>query len=365
MSKPIVREVTDYLEFPGQTAAVGEVEVRARVTGHIVTVNFQDGQKVSKGDLLFEIDPRPYQAALNRTKGDLARALALRSKAQADLARAERLRPSGAISQDDYELAVSQLAVHEASIQSAEAAVKDAELNLEFTRIVSPIDGRVSRRLITEGNLVQSGQSNSTVLTKVVTIDPSYVYFRIEEPALLKYMDQDWRAGEEVMLSRIHELEIPVEIGLANEESFPHAGVLDFLDNAVECETGTLCARGVFENSQEYLTPGMYVRVRVPIGKPHQALLISERAIGRNLQEKFVLTVDEKNVVQQRTVQLGSLNEGLRAVKSGIGPEDWVIVNGLQRARVGKPVKPHPEESPMVAESSRDDSVGDARVATR
>ena len=373
VSTPILRDVTDYFEFPGQTAAVGEVEVRARVTGHIVKVNFQDGQTVKRGDLLFEIDPRPYQAALDRAKGDLARAHALRSKAQADLERAERLRPSGAISQDDYELAVSQRAVHEASIQSGEAAVRDAELNLEFTRVISPIDGRVSRRLITEGNLVQSGQSNSTVLTKVVTTNPIYVYFRIEEPALLKYMDHDWRSGDEVMLGRIRELKIPVEIGLAHEEGFPHTGVLDFLDNAVDCQTGTLCARGVFENSSQYLAPGLYVRVRIPIGKPHQALLISERAIGRNLKEKFVLTVDENNVVQQRPVQLGSLRDGMRVVESGIGPEDRVIVNGLQRARVGKPVKPHTEESQAIAASSSGSSHGDAvhagpgntRVATK
>lgn len=374
VSKPILREVTDYLEFPGETAPIGEVEIRARVTGHIVKVNFQDGQEVKKGDLLFEIDPRPYQAALDRAKGELARAHALRSKAQADVARAERLRPSGAISQDDYELAVSQLAVYEASIQSAEAAVRDAELNLEFTRVVSPIDGRVSRRLITEGNLVQSGQSNSTVLTKVVTTDPIHVYFQIEEPALLRYMDQDWRSGKEVMLSRIHELKVPVEIGLAHEAGFPHQGVLDFLDNAVQCQTGTLCARGVFENSRKYLTPGLYVRVRIPIGKPHEALLISERAIGRNLKEKFVFTVDENNMVRQRPVELGSLQDGLRVVESGIGPEDTVIVNGMQRARAGKPVAPHLEEHSAIAESSRAAShgeagqakpAGDARVATK
>ena len=196
VSKPVVREVTDYFEFPGQTEAVGEVEIRARVTGYIVKVNFEDGQEVKKGDLLFEIDPRPYQAALGPGDGRPgAPARHCLAKAKSDLARSERLRPSGAVSEDEYEQHVAQLKVAQASIQSAEAAVRDAELNLEFTRVVSPIDGRVSRRRITEGNLVQPGANESTVLTTVVTIDPIYVYFNIDEQALLKYQESRLAIG--------------------------------------------------------------------------------------------------------------------------------------------------------------------------
>lgn len=352
VSTPVFQEVTDYFEFPGQTAAIGEVEVRARVTGYIVKINFEDGQEVKAGDLLFEIDPRPYQAALDRAKGDLARLKALQAKAQADLARAEQLRPSGAASQEDYDQAVAQLAVQEASISSAEAAVREAELNLEFTRVTSPIGGRVGRRLVTEGNLVTAGQNNSVILTTVVTTDPVYVYFNIEEPALLQYMNQDWRVGENVLLSRIKELNSPIEIGLADEEGFPHVGTLDFLDNEVDRETGTIQARGVFDNATQYLTPGLYVHVRIPIGKPSQAMLIRERAIRKNLDEKFVLVVNAENTVEERPIKVGSLKDGMRVVLAGLKPDDRVIVEGTQRARTGSPVTPRLAEAAAVAEAS-------------
>jgi len=340
VAKPEARGIGDYVEFPGQTAAGGEVEVRARVTGYLVKIHFQDGQLVKKGDLLFEIDPRPYRMALDRAKGELARLRALADKAKADLARAERLRPSGAVSVDDYEQTVANLKVHQASIQTAEAMVDEAELNLEFTRVTSPIDGRVSRRLVTEGNLVEGDSNDSTRLTTVVTVDPVYVYFNIEEPTLLKYERLGWRAGDETLLSRIRELNVPVEIGLADEEGFPHAGRLDFVDNKVDPDTGTIRARGRFDKAK-YLTPGMFVRVRLPIGSPHQALLVSERAIGTDQRQKFVMTVGKDNVVQYRQITLGSLRDGLRVVESGLKADDWVIVQGLQRARSGQPVSPH------------------------
>ncbi len=268
ISKPVSREVTDYFEFPGQTEAVGEVEVRARVTGYLVKVNFVDGQNVKKGDLLYEIDPRPYQAALDRDKGDLVRLLALADKAKADLVRSERLRPSGAVSQDEYEQHVANLAVHRASIQSAEAAVRDAQLNLEFTKITSPIDGRVSRTRITEGNLVQPGPGDATVLTMVVTTNPIYVYFNVDEHVLLQYQEMALKAGQDLHPKILKERRLPVEIGMANEEGFPHAGIIDFADNTIDRNTGTLRTRGVFENAKEYLTPGLFVRVRTPFGVP-------------------------------------------------------------------------------------------------
>ncbi len=340
VSKPVYREVTDYFDFPGRTAAVGEVEVRARVTGYLVKVNFEDGQQVKKGDLLYEIDPRPYQADLDRATGDLARLKALLDKAKADLTRGEKLIPSGAISRDEYEQCVAQLAVHKASIQSAEAAVRDAKLHLGFTRITSPIDGRVSRTRVTEGNLVQPGSDEAGVLTTVVTTHPVYVYFHIDEPALLKYDRLDWRSGRETLPDRIKVLKVPVEIGLGDEKGFPHRGVLDFLDNKIDSETGTLRARGVFDNTKQYLTPGLYVRVRLPIGKPHRAMLVSERALGTDQGRKFLLAVNAKNVVERREVTLGALRDGLRVIESGVGPEDWIIVNGLQRVRPGRTVQP-------------------------
>lgn len=349
VDKPIVREVTDYFEFPGQTDAVGEVAVRARVTGYLTKVNFEDGQDVKDGQLLFEIDPRPYQAALDRATSELARLNALVDKAKADLSRSERLRPSGAVSQDEYEQHVATLAVHKASIHAAEAAVYAAELDLGFTKILSPISGRVSRRMITEGNLVQAGTSDSPVLTTVVTTDPIYVYFNIDERALLKYESLAWGSGRAMRPDRIKELKIPVEIGLGNEEGFRHTGVLDFLDNQLDQKTGTLRARGVFENTKRYLTPGMFVRVRLPFGKPHQALLVSERAIGTDQKQKFLLAVNKQNVVEYRKVKVGRLVDGLRVIEQGIEPDDSIIVKGLQRARPGKPVQPLAVENAVAA----------------
>ena len=345
VSQAMVQEITDYFEFPGRTHAVGEVDIRSRVTGYIVKVNFRDGQPVRKGDLLIEIDPRPYEAALERAAGELKRLEALRDKAQADVARAERLRPSGAISQDEYEQHVAQVAVHKASIHSAQAEVRDASLNLEFTRIVSPIDGRVSRVRITAGNLVQANGADSAVLTTVVTTDPIYVYFNVDEPALLKYMELSKKNGFVHHPSRIAEAKIPVEIGLANEEGFPHVGTLDFMDNRIEATTGTIRARGVFENPNQYLTPGLFVRVRIPYGKPHKAMLISEKAVGRDQREKFLLTVNKDNVVEQRMVKVGSLQNGFRVIESGLAPDDWVVVKGLLRARPGATVSPKQENA--------------------
>ena len=352
VSKPVSREVTDYFEFPGQTAAVGEVEVRARVTGYLIKVNFEDGQAVKKGDLLFEIDPQPYQAAVDRAEGDLKRLQALLDKAKVDLKRSAKLRPSGAASQDEYEQREAQLKVHTASLQSAEAAVREARLDLGFTKISSPIDGRVSRTRITEGNLVQPGPGGSTVLTTVVTTDPIYVYFNIDEHALLKYEGAAWGSGKEIHPDRIKRLKIPVEIGLENEEGFPHAGVLDFVDNRVDQETGTIQARGVFDNAKHYLTPGLFVRVRIPFGKPHQALMVNERAIGRDQKQKFLLTVNKDNVVEYHEVKVGALRDGLRVIQSGIEAGDMVIVKGLQRVRPGLPVTPVAEEKGIAASAA-------------
>ena len=339
-SRPVSRKVTDYFEFPGQTEAVGDVEIRARVTGYLMKVNFVDGQNVKKGELLYEIDPRPYEAALDRAKGDLVRLLALADKAKADLARSERLRPSGAVSQDEYEQHVANLAVQRASIQSAEAAIRDAELNLEFTKITSPIDGRVSRTRITEGNLVQPGAGDATLLTTVVTINPIYVYFNIDEHVLLQYQEMALKTGQELHPKILKDLRLPVEIGLANETGFPHAGILDFADNKIDRNTGTLRTRGVFDNPKEYLTPGLFVRVRTPFGAPHQALLVGERAIGTDQRQKYLLTVNKEDVVEYRRVKVGRLLDGMRVIESGLSPDDLVIVNGLQRARPGSTVQP-------------------------
>ncbi len=283
--------------------------------------------------------------------------------------RSDRLRPSGAISEDEYEQHVAQLAIAKASIHTAEAAVYDAQLNLEFTKVVSPIDGRVSRARIREGNLVQPGAGESMVLTTVVTVDPIYVYFNIDEHALLMYVDRKWQSGEAAHPSRIKDQKIPVETGLAKEEGFPHAGILDFIDNMVDSKTGTIKARGVFDNSKQYLTPGLFVRVRMPFGNPHQALLVSERAIGTDQRQKYLLTVNKKNIVEYRPVQVGSQHNGLRVIVSGIQADDVVIVNGLLRARPGTTVNPHAEEKGIAAAAStanmqKSDKAGQEQATT-
>lgn len=362
VSKPVVQEVTDYFEFPGQTEAVGEVEIRARVTGYLMKVNFVDGQNVKKGDLLYEIDPRPYQAALDRAKGESVRLLALADKARADLARSERLRPSGAISQDEYEQHVANLAVYKASILSSEAAVRDAELSLEFTKIISPIAGRVSRTRITEGNLVQSGAADATLLTTVVTTNPIYVYFNIDEHVLLQYQEMAFKTGQELHPNILKDLQLPVEIGLANETGFPHAGILDFSDNKIDRNTGTKRARGVFENTKEYLTPGLFVRVRTPFGAAHRAMLVNERAIGTDQRQKYLLTVNQDDVVEYRPVKVGRLLDGMRVIESGLNSGDLVVVNGLQRARPGSKVQPKPAAKNTVV--TQPSSVGKPVVST-
>jgi RND family efflux transporter MFP subunit len=340
VGKPIVRQVTDYFEFPGQTEAVSEVAIRARVTGYIVKVSFEDGQDVKRGQVLFEIDPRPYQAALEQARGEVARIEAIEDRARADLNRSERLRQSNVVSAEEYEQRIADLKVAKASIASAKAAVTEAELNLEFTKIISPIDGRVSRARIREGNLVQSG-NDSPVLTTVVTTDPIYVTFNLDEHALLQYQALILRAGKELHPGRLKDLKLPVEIGLMTETGFPHKGILDFADNKIDSGTGTMRVRGTFQNKTEYLTPGMFVRVRIPFGEPHRALLVDQSAIGTDQRIKFLLTVNKKNVVERRDVQLGRLHDGLQVIKSGIEPDDLVIVKGLQRARPGAIVAPH------------------------
>jgi membrane fusion protein, multidrug efflux system len=350
VSKPVVRQVTDYFEFPGQTEAVSEVAIRARVTGYIVKVNFEDGQNVKRGQVLFEIDPRPYKATLDRARGEVLRLEAVQERAQADLARSQRLRPSGAVSAAEHDLHVAELKIAKAFLASAKAAVIEAELNIEFTKIVSPIDGRVSRARIREGNLVQTG-SDSPVLTTVVTISPIYVCFNVDEEALLRYRELVVHSGTKIRPGRLKELGFPIEIGLVTEEGFPHRGVLDFADNKVNRGTGTIQVRGEFQNTNEYLTPGMFVRVRIPFGEAHRALLVDERAVGTDQRTKYLLTVNKQRVVERREIKLGRLEEGLRVIQSGIGPDDLVIVKGLQRARPGAPVTPHFEGEKNIAAS--------------
>jgi len=346
VSHPVEREITDYSEFTGRTAAVDTVEVRARVSGYLVKVNFREGAVVKKGDLLFQIDPRPFQAVLDQAKGQVAQWEAKLARAEADVARDERLLPKGAASQKDLDQAVADRGEARAAIQSAWATVDQATLNLEFTKVTAPLSGRISRYLITEGNLVTA---DTTLLTMIVSIDPMYAYFDVDERTVLRVREL-LRTGR-ARFAR--DGEVPVALGLATDKGFPHQGTINFVDNQINPSTGTLRLRGVVPNADEILTPGLFARVRVPIGEPHRAVLVTERAIDTDQGQKILYVVNDKNEVSSRPVSMGALHDGLRVIEEGVQPGERVIVNGLLQVRPGITVEPTLVDMP-VALAARD-----------
>jgi multidrug efflux system membrane fusion protein len=345
--KPVSQQVIDYFpQFHGRTEAVEEVEVRAQVSGYIEKIYFTDGQEVKKTDLLVEIDPRPYQAALDKAEAEESRCQALLVKSNADLARSEKLLPSGAISREEYDQQIAAKDMAEAQLQAAKAAVRDCELNLDFTKVKAPIPGRISRARITAGNLIQAGSGGSAVLTTIVSMNPIYVYFDIDERTMLLSQRMAREESKNPNTTHIKEWNIPVEIGLADEQGFPHQGTMDFVENKVDSGTGTIRVRAVFDNAKRLLTPGLFVRVRVPASDFKQALLVAESAIGTDRDKKFLLVADKDNVAQYHQVRLGSPQGDLRVIESGIKADDWVIVNGIQRVRPGMKVTRRPGPMP-------------------
>jgi RND family efflux transporter MFP subunit len=344
VSHPVEREVTDHADFTARTAAVDSVELRARVSGYLDKVNFKEGALVKKGDVLFEIDPRTYQAVLEHTRGSLAAAEARVVRLDADLARAQRLVRSGAMSREEYDKIVGDRGEAVASRAAQNAAVERAKLDLGFTKVTAPVSGRVSRYNVTVGNLVQAGdaQITPTLLTTIVSVDPMYAYFDVDEHTVLR-VKQLIRKGK---AKTPDEVEIPVWLGLANEDGHPHRGSIHFIDNQVNPRTGTLRVRGVFPNEDEALSPGYFARVRVPIGFPHKTLLVSERALDTDQGQKVVYVVDRDNRVASRPVRLGALHDGLREITDGLKPGEWVIVNGLQLVRPGLTVEPKLADMP-------------------
>jgi RND family efflux transporter MFP subunit len=340
VSRPESREVTEYLDFTGRTESPQVVEVRPRVSGYLVKVYFNDGQEVKEGDPLFDIDPRPFEAAMGQAKAEVARVDASLKKAIADLARNQKLRPSGAVSQEELDSSIAEKAVAEASIAAAREAVTKAALDLEFAKITAPIAGRISTAKITVGNLVAPGTEATSLLSTIVSVDPMHVYFDVDERSLLRYAELIRESGRLLDLKHVKQLNLPVHVGLANEEGCPHQGMLDFVDNQINPSTGTIRTRAELPNADRAFVPGLFVRVRLPIGEPRQALLVTDRAVATDQSVKYVLVVNDQNQVERRDVKLGSLSEGLRIVESGLKPEDRVIVNGIQRARAGLTVNP-------------------------
>ncbi len=340
VAAPIEQDVTDYQDFTGRLDAVESVEIRSRVSGYLTKVAFDPsielGAEVKAGDLLFEIDERPYQNALASAEAQLGAAEAQFKTASAELARTEELVAKKAATARDLERDVGRKAEAEAAIKSGTAAVAQATLDRGFTKIAAPIAGRISRPLLTEGNLVTPGTGT---LTTIVSVDPIHVYFDIDEPTLLTLQKQV-RDGQ---LAGPQKEEIPLLMGLANDSGYSYQGKLDYVENRVDPNTGTMRVRGVFPNPKpdrgpRALAPGLFARVRLPLGKPHKALLVSERAIGRDQGQAFVFVVSAENEVVYRRVKLGTLHDGLRVILDGLQASERIVVNGLQRVRPGAKV---------------------------
>jgi membrane fusion protein, multidrug efflux system len=344
VSRPVERDVTDYADFTGRTAAVDSVEVRAHVWGYLDKVNFREGALVEKDDVLFEIDPRLYRADFERARGTVAQYEARVHRTERDYRRATTLLARGAIAQEEYDRNEADYREAVANLDVARANRDLAALNLGYTKVTAPVGGRVSRYVVTVGNLIQSGDQNSgTLLTTIVSVDPMYAYFDVDERTVLR-VRQLIREGK---ARSARETEWPVSLGLATEEGFPHRGTINFVDNQVNPKTGTLRVRGVFPNKDEALSPGFFARVRVPIGRAHQALLVTDRAIDNDQGQKVLYVVNEKNEVVSRPVRLGALHDGLREIAGGLKPGERVVVNGLQQVRPGLTVEPKLVDHPV------------------
>jgi membrane fusion protein, multidrug efflux system len=336
--KPIEREVVEWDEYIGRLESPETVEVRARVSGYIDKIHFKAGKEVKKGDLLVTIDRRPYQAEYDRTEAEHERAVTQQELAKNDFERAKQLIATRAISEEDHDTKSKRYASAKAAVKSAKAAADLAKLNLEFAEIRSPIDGRISRAIVTEGNLISSGISGSgaTLLTTIVSLDPLYCYADTDERAVLKYR-QLRREGKRISA---RDEPIPVELGLADEVGFPHKGYIDFVDNRIDPNTGTLRGRGVFSNTDHSLSPGFFARVRFPGSGKYSALLIPDRALGSDQAQRFVYVVNAEMKVEFRPVKIGPIIDGLRVIKDGLKSGEQIIVEGLIRVRPGIVVDP-------------------------
>ena len=342
VAEVLCKQLGDSDEFTGRLEAVHVVEVRPRVSGFLQKVNFKEGAIVRQGDTLFEIDPRPLQAEVDKLKGDLSEAKAELSRAQNDFQRAERLHNNDGMSTEEYDRRSSARNSAEARIASTEAALRGAQLNLEFTRIGAPISGRVGRAEITEGNLVAAGPAQATPLTTLVSLDPVYVYFDVDEQTYLKYarVTRNGDAASQNLRNAAH-------LGLADEEGFPHVGQLSFVDNQVSSSTGTIRLRATFPNKNFALTPGLFARVRLQGGAQYHACLAKDEAMVTDLNQKYVFVLGKNNTLEYRPVKLGPIADGLRVVRDGLREGDVIVVNGLQRVRPGATVSP--KKVPMTA----------------
>ena len=330
VAEVIHRPVREWQQFSGRLQAPNTIEIRPRVSGYVDRVAFEDGARVRKGQLLFQIDSRPFQAEVDRLVSERGRSLSDVELAKANRARAERLISAHAISREEYERLVAAESSAQASLGSINASLEEARLNREFADVRAPIDGHVSRAAITAGNLVTS----ASLLTTLVSDDPVYVYFDTDEQTFLRYA----KARPQPAHTRGDASD--VYIGLVDEDGYPHAARLDFIDNQVDASTGTIRARAVLANPDGRYTPGLYARVRLVGGEDRDSVLIEDRAVGTDLSKKFVLALTADNRVEYRLVELGPEISGLRVVTHGLAPNELIVVNGLQHVRPGQTVAP-------------------------
>lgn len=380
--QPLQRKIVEWDQYTGRLAAVDAVEVRARVGGHLRSLHFADGQEVQEGDLLFIIDPRPFQAELNSARAELREAEAklkeaesLRrqaqaQKAQADAAerlarqrqqRAENLVQQNAMSREEYDQRASELVQAQADVEAAsanieaananvetgkaaivvaQATVENAELQLAYTEIRAPISGRISSRLVTPGNLITGGTAQSTLLTTIVSANPIHCYFDVNEREVLNYTRMIHSGARES--SREGDYRNPVYMKLADETGFPHLGHIDFVDNRIDPNTGTMRARAIFPNPQGLLTPGMFAELRLPGSRPYEAVMVPDAVVGTDQSETFVYVVGADDTIERRAVELGPLSHGLRIIREGLAAGDQLVASGLQLVRPGAVVRTTP-----------------------
>ena len=338
VSHPIQRPVVDYLEFTGTTEAFQSIEIRARVKGFLQSIHFSEGTHVPEGDLLYVIEPSEYQMRVAGNEADLAVAKAALELARARLIRIEEAGKNRAVSEVDVLEARAEHQAARATLAERKAALASAELDLSYTQIQAPIAGRIGRTRVHVGNLVGAGES--TLLTTLILEDPMRAVFDLSERDLLALMAETREAQAEAD-ERDETAPIPLELGLATEEGYPHEGILDFADSEVDPSTGTFLLRGVFPNPRPYtLLPGLFVRVRIPVRERDRALLVPEAALGQDQSGSYVLVIDEQNVVHHRPVKTSFQVDGLRVVESGLEPTDWIVTQGLLRARPGGTITP-------------------------
>lgn len=349
VAKPVQRTIVDHDEYVGRFVAVDAVEVRARVSGYLEAVHFRDGQLVKAGDLLFTIDKRPFQNTLDQARATLEQAKANLAFAEADLARAQQLVRDKTITEQTFDQRLQAFRSAQASVAANEALVRQAELDLQFTELRAPVNGRIGDRRVSPGNLVTGGTSgNTTLLATIVSTDPIRFEFTFDEASYLRY-ERNSRTGKDVTG---REGSVVVSLKLIDEPNFNHTGYMDFVDNVIDRSTGTIRGRAVFSNPEGVFTPGMFARVRVPGSAPYKALLVPDAAIGSEQVKKFVLVVGPDNKVLPKYVTLGQVVDGLRVIKEGLAEDDRVVVNGLMRVRPGMAVTPVEQGSAPPAAAS-------------